>query len=223
RPARPAGRTSARSGARAVRRWSRECRSRSRVVLQVSFEAVEGSLPQTSIRSQPGVDLGQRLRPEPIQAELGASPHVDESRLAEDPEVLGDGGLAHPQLGDQLAHRPLSIAEQVEDLTSGRFGDDRKGHPLSMPYQLYNRQGIDQAPALRRRAAIRAMAASHPASNGTPGSSRSTTTGAWSDGVGFPFRASRSISAHTTRSATTCVTYNRSIRIPSLRWNIPAR
>ena len=39
----------------------------------------------------------------------------------------------------------------------------------------------------------------HPASKGRPGSSRSMTRGAWSDGVGFPFRASRSISVQTTR------------------------
>ena len=40
---------------------------------------------------------------------------------------------------------------------------------------------------------------------------------------GGPLRASRSISAQTTRLATDSVTYSRSMRIPSLRWNIPAR
>ena len=38
------------------------------------------------------------------------------------------------------------------------------------------------------------------------GLSRSIASGAWSDGIGFPFRASRSISAHRVRSATERVT-----------------
>ncbi len=48
---------------------------------------------------------------------------------------------------------------------------------------------------------MRALAASQPASSGGPGASTSMITGAWSEGIGLPLRASRSISAHTTRSA----------------------
>ena len=58
----------------------------------------------------------------------------------------------------------------------------------------------------RRRAAIRSSAAAHPASKKWPRSSMSITNGAWSDGIGFPFRASRSISAQTRRSANGRVT-----------------
>ena len=52
------------------------------------------------------------------------------------------------------------------------------------------------------RAAIRSSAPDQPGSNALPGSSRSITTGAWSDGVGGPLRASRSISAQTSRAMT---------------------
>ena len=52
------------------------------------------------------------------------------------------------------------------------------------------------------RAAIRSSAPDQPGSNSRPGSSRSITTGAWSDGVGGPLRASRSISDQTSRSMT---------------------
>ena len=41
-------------------------------------------------------------------------------------------------------------------------------------------------------------------------------TGAWSDGIGGPLRASRSISAATTRSATGFVTSRWSIRMPEV-------
>src|SRR5262249_25593807 len=50
-----------------------------------------------------------------------------------------------------------------------------------------------------RRPAMRCSAEVQPASKTKPGSSMSITSGAWSEGIGFPLRASRSISAQTTR------------------------
>ena len=50
------------------------------------------------------------------------------------------------------------------------------------------------------RVAMRVSAAAQPASSGCPGRSRSITSGAWSEGIGLPFRASRSISAQTARA-----------------------
>ena len=52
-----------------------------------------------------------------------------------------------------------------------------------------------------RRAAMRPSAEAQPASKAQPGASRSITSGAWSDGIGLPLRASRSISAATVRCA----------------------
>ena len=54
-------------------------------------------------------------------------------------------------------------------------------------------------PRHARRVAMRTSAACQPAVKGCPASSRSITTGAWSEGIGLPLRASRSISAHTVR------------------------
>src|SRR6476646_1862290 len=59
--------------------------------------------------------------------------------------------------------------------------------------------GRGQPGRIPPRAAIRASASAQPGSKGTPGSSRSRTSGAWSDGIGLPLRASRSISVATTR------------------------
>src|SRR5262249_7538923 len=47
--------------------------------------------------------------------------------------------------------------------------------------------------------AVRRPTRSQPASNGRPEESMSITRGAWSDGVGLPFRASRSISDQISR------------------------
>src|SRR5262245_37981087 len=65
-----------------------------------------------------------------------------------------------------------------------------------------------------RRAAMRPSADAHPASKGCPGSSRSSASGVWSEGVGFPLRGSRSISVQTTRAATGGDTSRWSMRMP---------
>ena len=83
----------------------------------------------------------------------------------------------------------------------------------------YGRRLVNQ----RRRAAIRSSADFQPASKGCPGASRSIASGAWSDGNGFPFRASRSISAQHVRSATGRVASRWSMRMPKFLWKWPAR
>ena len=96
--------------------------------------------------------------------------------------------------------KAMGLTESLRSATGCRRGASPTGSP-PIGGSSTSRQAFR-----RLRAAMRAMAPSHPASNGLPGSSRSTTSGAWSDGVGGPLRASRSISAHTTRSATGGVT-----------------
>src|SRR5439155_195994 len=78
-----------------------------------------------------------------------------------------------------------------------------------------------RAPA--RRAAMRPSADAQPASKGCPWWSRSITTGAWSEGMGLPLRASRSISADTVRPATGRVASRWSMRMPKFLWKLPAR
>ena len=79
-------------------------------------------------------------------------------------------------------------------------------------------------PRLARRAAMRSSADAQPASKGWPGASRSITSGAWSEGIGLPLRASRSISAHTTRAGERRASTSRwSMRMPKFLWKLPAR
>ena len=56
----------------------------------------------------------------------------------------------------------------------------------------------------------------------TPLPSRSTTSGAWSDGP-LPLRALRSMSAQRARSATEREPRTRSMRMPIPLWKLPAR
>src|ERR1035441_8298194 len=49
--------------------------------------------------------------------------NVDEAGLAQDAEVLGDGGLVQLQAGDDVAHGALVGCEEGEDLATAWFGD----------------------------------------------------------------------------------------------------
>jgi hypothetical protein len=93
-------------------------------VLKVSFEAVESLIPELPVRLDPGVDLAEAFRPQPVHAPLRVDADVDEARIAEHAEVLRDRGLAHRQLVDELADRPLAISQQVEDAAAIRFGEE---------------------------------------------------------------------------------------------------
>jgi len=49
--------------------------------------------------------------------------------------MLGDGRLGHLQPGDQLIHRALAIADEVENLAPPGLRQyfKNRGHPASMP------------------------------------------------------------------------------------------
>ena len=55
---------------------------------------------------------------------MGIGPDLDQSRLAQHPEVPGDRGLGQAREGgDQFAGRALALGEYVEQSTPIRFGD----------------------------------------------------------------------------------------------------
>jgi uncharacterized protein (TIGR00369 family) len=75
---------------------------------------------------------------------LSIDPGFDHAGIPEDPEVLGHGGLAHPETDHQVAHRALPVAEQFQDVTSMGVGQYLEGgaHSFSMLYSAYNCQCI---------------------------------------------------------------------------------
>jgi hypothetical protein len=89
-------------------------------------QGIQALAPQVSERGQPRVELRQRLGPDPVQAALGVRADDHETRISQDPEMLGHRRLAECELPDQLAHRALAVAQQVEDATAGRLGQ----HPV---------------------------------------------------------------------------------------------
>jgi hypothetical protein len=90
----------------------------------VVLEAIEVSCPKLAIFGEPVVELCERLRPDAVEAALRVGAHIDESRLFEDAEMFGHGGLADAEPVDELADRSLSLAEQIEDRQPARFSED---------------------------------------------------------------------------------------------------
>lgn len=90
----------------------------------MAFKKVEVGRPELTVGRQPLVELRKRLRPDPVQAALRVAARLDQPRSLEDAEVLGDGRLAERKAIHELADRPLTVAEQVEDREAPWLGKD---------------------------------------------------------------------------------------------------
>jgi hypothetical protein len=49
---------------------------------------------------------------------------LNEARVPQHAKVLGHRRLADPEAGDELADRPLAVAEQIQDLEPPRLRED---------------------------------------------------------------------------------------------------
>ena len=81
-------------------------------------ERVEARGPEVLEGLQPGIECGEFARFEPIEPSLTVGPHADEGGVAQQLEVFGDSELAEPRCLHEVAHRPLSGAEQIEQLAA---------------------------------------------------------------------------------------------------------
>jgi hypothetical protein len=82
----------------------------------VVFEAVKVRRPELAVRAEPFVELRERLGPDAIQASLRVCARLDEAGVPQHAKVLGHRRLADPEAVDELADRPFSVAEQIQDL-----------------------------------------------------------------------------------------------------------
>src|SRR5262245_27695456 len=118
----------------------------------MAFERIDVGRPEAPEGSEPGIDLHERLGPDPIDAPLGFDARLHEARLAQHAEVLGHRSLTHPQPVLDLADRSLRRRQQAEDGPAVRLRDDRERgcHATYMRIRSYSRQvtfGISGAPA----------------------------------------------------------------------------
>ena len=87
----------------------------------MSFECVETAGPQAPVGLEPRGDLRQRLRSDCIYPALGVRPRVHEARIAQDAQMFRHARLADLDAVDDLADRPLALAQEVEDLPPAWF------------------------------------------------------------------------------------------------------
>src|SRR6185437_4755584 len=82
--------------------------------------------PPLSVRSKPVVDFVERSRRQAIGATRCIGAYVDESALAQNAELLGDGGLAQGEARDEVANGPFAGEQGIKDAAAVRFGDEGK-------------------------------------------------------------------------------------------------
>jgi len=81
----------------------------------MAFERINVGRPEAPERSEPGIELHERLRPDPIDAPLGFDARLHEAGLAQHSEVLGHRSLRRPQPALDLADGSLRRRQQAED------------------------------------------------------------------------------------------------------------
>jgi hypothetical protein len=90
-----------------------------------------------SIWLQPRVELHQRFWTESVQAPLSIPTDLYQPSVAQHLEVARHTRLVHSHLLDQLADRPLAVADGIEDSLPCRFSDrleDRELHCHAMEH-----------------------------------------------------------------------------------------
>jgi hypothetical protein len=91
--------------------------------LQVPLERAESRCPSRSIWLQPCVELHQRFGTQSVQPALGVTPDLHQPGVTQHLEVAGHPRLVHPDLLDQLADGPLTVADSIKDSPPRRFSD----------------------------------------------------------------------------------------------------
>ena len=63
--------------------------------VEMAFERIDVRRPEAPERREPGIDLHERLGPDPVEAPLCFDARLHEAGLAQHAQVLGDRGLRH--------------------------------------------------------------------------------------------------------------------------------
>jgi hypothetical protein len=91
-------------------------------LIEVIFQQIEMCAPEIAIGGQPLIEIRERLRSDPVQAALPVDARLHQSRLPEDPQMLGHRRLAEAQPAHEFPDRLLPAAKQIEDGQPAGFG-----------------------------------------------------------------------------------------------------
>jgi len=112
----------------------------------MAFESIEVRGPQLPVRLQPVVELGKWLGTDAVQPALRVGAYVDEPGVLQHAQVLRHRGLAETQALHEIADRPLSVAQELEDLQPAglpeRLEQAGRRHRPTITTRLYICQAI---------------------------------------------------------------------------------
>ncbi len=114
------------------------------VRFKVPLERVEPAGPVGAIGLQPGVQFHQRFWAQPVQPPLRIAADIDQTCVAQHPQMSRDTRLMHPDQLDQIIDRALAVPNGIEDAPPRRFGDrvedvQSSGHPMNICQSVYMR------------------------------------------------------------------------------------
>ena len=92
--------------------------------IQVAFESVDVSGPEAAELGEPGIDLLEWSRFQPVETSLSVHRGFNKTGIAQHAQVLGDGRLRHTKLTLDLAHRLFRRDQKAQDRAAVRFGND---------------------------------------------------------------------------------------------------
>jgi len=103
--------------------------------VEVAFERIDVSGPEPTERSQPGFDLLQRLRFQPVETALRVDGRFHDPGFPQHPQMLRHRRLRHPKLTLDVADRLLRREQQAQDRAPVRLRDDFEDglHALTCP------------------------------------------------------------------------------------------
>ena len=61
--------------------------------IEVTLERIDAQRPEAAEWSEPGVDLHERFRPNPVKPPLCIDTGLDKTSISQDPQVFGHGRL----------------------------------------------------------------------------------------------------------------------------------
>lgn len=79
--------------------------------------------PEVSVRREPGIDLGEVLCTQPIDAALRLAAHLDEAGLAKDSKVPRDSRPRDGQQRGKFTRGRLAGTERIENRSSPPVGE----------------------------------------------------------------------------------------------------
>ena len=97
--------------------------------LEVTLEAREVGGPESLIRLRPlrhGAQRPRRDLIQPLTPIAATAPLADQPRVAQHAKMPRDRGAAHRELGRDVGHRRLTVAQPIENGAPGRIGDGVK-------------------------------------------------------------------------------------------------